>query len=346
MLIVTREKKRYFDFVFSIFLLVLTAPVLLPVLLMNVFLTRGHPIFIQRRAGKNGVEYGLLKLRTMRLQRNGESWSHRTELEDGRLTTTGKLIRRTYLDELPQLINVIFGHMSIVGPRPETLDTTLEISKSNPRFNTPMWNGERMRMGNNPDIDPGPADTFQSYDLPWANASNTPFRLHKRWTHEGGISTPALISWPAEIMSSEMIDEPTHIVDIAATIYDVTGTEYPTDLNGSGVTPLEGRSFSSAIRTGGWIRTAPIFWEHEGNRAVRLGDWKLVSEGNNRWELYNMKEDRTELNDLADDKPEILQRMIGIYGDWAKKAGALPWPVIPSQTASPRPETKHIHDVG
>jgi arylsulfatase len=209
-----------------------------------------------------------------------------------------------------------------------------------------MWNGERMRMGNNPDIDPGPADTFQSYDLPWANASNTPFRLHKRWTHEGGISTPAIISWPDRIKKSSLVHEPTHITDIAATIYDVAGAEYPAELAGEELTPLEGHSFRRAIKNGGWVRPAPIYWEHEGSRAVRLGDWKLVSEGNTRWELYNMKSDRTELNDLSGAQPEVLARMVRMYEDWAAHAGALPWPVVPENTASPRSGTKHIHDVG
>jgi arylsulfatase len=213
------------------------------------------------------------------------------------------------------------------------------------RFDTPMWNGDRMKMGNNPAIDPGPGDTFQSYDLPWANASNTPFRLHKRWTHEGGISTPALISWPGGIGSPRMIEEPTHIVDIAATVYDLVGVEYPSVQNGHELTPLQGRSFRRAIENGGWVRTAPIFWEHEGNRAVRLGNWKLVSEGNNQWELYNMKADRTELQNLATDRPEVLHRMVEMYENWAKNTGAMPWPVIPEVLASSRDGTLHIHDV-
>ena len=222
-----------------------------------------------------------------------------------------------------------------------------DTSKPDPmEFDTPMWNGERMRMGNLPDIDPGPADTFQSYDLPWANASNTPFRLHKRWVHEGGISTPAIINWPAEFKSTRLVHEPTHIVDIAATIYDVADVEYPTALNGNDLTPLEGHSFRKAIENGGWVRPAPIFWEHEGNRAVRLGDWKLVSEGNTVWELYNMKVDRTELNDVSVEQPEVLARMIQMYEDWAERIGALPWLVIPEATAPPRVGTKHIHDVG
>jgi arylsulfatase A-like enzyme len=111
------------------------------------------------------------------------------------------------------------------------------------------------------------------------------------------------------------------------------------------MTPLEGHSFYGAITNNGWVRPAPIFWEHEGNRAVRLSDWKLVSEGNTTWELYDMKKDRTELHDLAGDRQEITTRMIKMYEDWAERAGALPWPVDPSSAANPRSGTKHIHDV-
>ena len=221
-----------------------------------------------------------------------------------------------------------------------------DSNRPNPaQFDTPMWNGEKMRMGNTPEIDPGPGDTFQSYDLPWANASNTPFRLHKRWVHEGGISTPAIVSWPDKIKNPSLVHEPTHIVDITATIYDVAGAGYPAELTGNTLTPLEGHSFARAIESGAWVRPAPICWEHEGNRAVRLGDWKLVSEGNTRWELYNMKSDRTELNDISGEQPETVARMTGMYEDWAERVGALPWPVVPGVTASPRPGTMHIHDV-
>jgi len=262
------------------------------------------------------------------------------------------------IDKLDQGVGKVLEALDSTGVRDNTLVIFLsdnggcaeflaeDTSKPDPmEFDTPMWNGERMQMGNIPEIDPGPADTFQSYDLPWANASNTPFRLHKRWVHEGGISTPAIISWPDQIKSAQLVTEPSHIVDIAATIYDVSGTEYPEEVGGNALTQLEGHSFQSAIETGGWERPTPIFWEHEGNRAVRDGDWKLVSEGNTGWELYNMKEDRTELNDLSGERPDVLSRMIEMYEEFAQRAGALPWPVVPEVTASPRVGTKHIHDV-
>lgn len=262
------------------------------------------------------------------------------------------------IDRMDQGVGRILGALDSAGVRDNTLVIFLSdnggcaeflAEDSNTpepsHFDTPMWNGERMQMGNNPEIDPGPGDTYQSYDLPWANASNTPFRLHKRWVHEGGISTPAIISWPDKIRSQRLVHEPTHIVDISATMYDIAGVEYPPQIGEGSLTPLEGHSFADAITNHRWVRPAPIFWEHEGNRAVRLGDWKLVSEGNTTWELYDMKNDRTELDDLADDRPETTNRMIKMYEDWAERAGALPWPVDPNSAANPRSGTKHIHDV-
>ncbi len=130
--------KRVIDLLFSALLLVASSPVLLPVVVANVIVTRGHPVFVQRRLGKDAREFGLIKLRTMRMPRPGEEWLHRTEKVDNRLTPIGRLIQQSYVDELPQLINVLIGHMSIIGPRPETRDMTQEISAKNPRFASRM----------------------------------------------------------------------------------------------------------------------------------------------------------------------------------------------------------------
>jgi len=126
--------KRAFDLVLSILLLVFLSPVLIIGIVVNAFFTGGHPIFVQCRAGENGVRFSLIKLRTMRLRSDGEDWPYRTASDDDRLTAIGKCMRRTYIDELPQLINVVAGHMSIVGPRPETLEIAENIAKDHPRF--------------------------------------------------------------------------------------------------------------------------------------------------------------------------------------------------------------------
>jgi arylsulfatase len=175
-------------------------------------------------------------------------------------------------------------------------------------------------------VPPGPADSFLSYGLPWANASNTPFRLYKHWVHEGGIATPLIAYWPAAIArGGALTPEPGHLVDIMATCCDVAGAAYPAERNGKPVTPCEGLSLAPVFATGSRPGHDAIFWEHEGNRAVRQGRWKLVSRHPGAWELYDLEADRTELHDLAAAQPERVKAMAALYDAWAARAGAVPW---------------------
>ena len=198
------------------------------------------------------------------------------------------------------------------------------------QYASPNPDGTPIKMGNIVGQRPGPGDTFMSYDLPWANASNSPFRLFKRWTHEGGISTPFIVNWPERIKEPGIVHEPTHISDIAATCIEAAGAQYPTELNGNAITPIEGVSFLDAINTGAWKRNLPIYWEHEGSRAVRIENWKLVAEVGSDWELYDMDEDRTELNNLVEANAPKVDEMIALYDVWAERCGVHPWPLSPT----------------
>ena len=186
--------------------------------------------------------------------------------------------------------------------------------------------GRPMRVGNDPAIMPGPSDTFASYGVGWANASNTPFRLYKHWVHEGGIATPLIVHWPAGIPArGELRHAPGHVIDLMATCLDAAGVEYPDRFGDRQIIPLEGKSLLPAFENRE-IRREAIYWEHEGNRAVRAGDWKLVSRHGRPWELYNLKANRTELQNVARDHPECVQEMVGLYGRWAERCGVEPWP--------------------
>ena len=208
----------------------------------------------------------------------------------------------------------------------------------------PTLDGRPVRIGNDPGIRPGPADTFMSYELPWANASNSPFRLFKRWTHEGGISTPFVVSWPTKIKQSGIVHEPVQIIDIMATCIEAATARYPEEFNGNPIVSLEGESFVPLLEGQRWTRGKPIFWEHEGNRAVRVGQWKLVGEYPGQWELYDMEADRTELNDLAEKEPHRVSELVRLYEEWSQRCGVVPWPVDPKVTAR-RLHTKHSHIV-
>ena len=198
------------------------------------------------------------------------------------------------------------------------------------QYASPNPDGTPIKMGNIVGQRPGPGDTFMSYDLPWSNASNSPFRLFKRWTHEGGISTPFIVNWPERIKEPGIVHEPTHISDIAATCIEAAGAQYPTELNGNAITPIEGVSFLDAINTGAWKRNLPIYWEHEGSRAVRIENWKLVAEVDGDWELYDMDEDRTELSNLVEANAPKADEMIALYDVWAERCGVHPWPLSPT----------------
>jgi arylsulfatase A-like enzyme len=165
----------------------------------------------------------------------------------------------------------------------------------------------------------GTADSFESYGLPWANASNTPFRTFKHWVHEGGISTPLIVSWPAVIRKSGLVHTPAHLIDLMATAKALSGASYPADK-----TPLEGVSLDPLLR-GGSLAPREIFWEHEGNRAVRQGKWKLVARHKSDWELYDIDADRTELKDLAASNPEKTAELVAKYATWASRANVAAW---------------------
>ena len=210
------------------------------------------------------------------------------------------------------------------------------------QYSMPNADGSQVTVGNIPNLRPGPGTTFMSYDLTWANASNSPFRLFKRWTHEGGISTPLIVHWPDKIKQPAIVHEPTHITDIPATCIAAAGATYPTEFGGNPITPIEGQSFMQALDSGDWTRAKPIFWEHEGSRAVRMGEWKLVSEVGGQWELYNMDQDRTELNNLAEANRPKADELTKLYDEWSARCHVSPWP-IPPHTWDPRMIGGHNH---
>ena len=181
---------------------------------------------------------------------------------------------------------------------------------------------------------PGAADTYIAYGKAWANVSNTPFREYKHWQHEGGISTPLIAHWPKGIANprhGKLEAQPAHLIDIMATCVDLAGAAYPKEFNGLTIQPMEGVSLAPAFAGQPINRSQPLFWEHEGNRAILAGDWKLVAKHPGPWELYDIAADRTETHDLARQQPERVKEMAAQWDAWAKRVGAMPWPLARSK---------------
>ncbi|PHR87072.1 MAG: arylsulfatase [Blastopirellula sp.] len=178
-----------------------------------------------------------------------------------------------------------------------------------------------------PKVPPGPIDSYRTYDVAWANASDTPFRKFKQKTHEGGICTPLIVKWPTAIKPGMITRQAGHVIDLQATFCELAGISYPKAQKGEVIHPLEGKSLlpilSGKTRAGhDWL-----FWEHMGNKAARHGKWKIVSLGRGKptdlkiWELYDLDADRTETRNLATQHPERVAAMAQAWQDWAKRTG-------------------------
>ncbi len=187
--------------------------------------------------------------------------------------------------------------------------------------------GGKMRFGNNPGIYPGPADTWTSYGRAWANVSVTPFRASKGWTHEGGIATPLIAYWQRTINKGRISHDVGHVMDIMATCVDLAGATYPQVFAGNKIVPLEGISLAPVFENKA-LADRTLVWEHNGNRAVRQGKWKIVSRYAQPWELYDMEADRTETIDLAERGSDKVKELAPLYDAWASRVGVLPWETV------------------
>jgi arylsulfatase A-like enzyme len=185
--------------------------------------------------------------------------------------------------------------------------------------------GRSMRVGNRPEVEPGPEDTYASVGRAWANLSNTPFRLYKRWVHEGGIACPFIVHWPAgRLRGGEILSAPFQLPDFVPTILEITGTPY-TGADGRELLPLEGESMLPILRGDGAARKdSTLYWEHIGNCSVRRGDEKLVCEHGGPWELYDLSDSRTEEHDLAAERPDRVAELVAEYAAWAARVGVIP----------------------
>ena len=174
----------------------------------------------------------------------------------------------------------------------------------------------------------GSPESYDSAGLEWANACNTPFRKFKIDTHEGGIATPFIAHWPAGISAKGKIRSQTaHVIDIMPTLAEIAAARYPRETVGKPIKPMEGTSLLPAFAADSAV-ARDLCWEHQGNKAVRRGDWKAVTRASHPWQLYDLKNDPTETHDLAKTHPEKTAALAAFWKNWADRCDVLELPQL------------------
>ena len=180
--------------------------------------------------------------------------------------------------------------------------------------------GRPVKIGNNPDVMPGPEDTWQSYGRGWANASNTPFRLFKQYDHEGGIRVPLIVHWPDVIAKGGQITHQTgHVTDILPTILEAASIEYPSQYKDRSVGAADGISLLPILHGEERIPHEVLFWEWAKGAATIKGKWKLVKLEENPWELYDLSKDPVEMHNLAESYPNQVNELSTLWKQWKQQ---------------------------
>ena len=196
--------------------------------------------------------------------------------------------------------------------------------------------------GHDPAASPGSAASYLCLGPGFSSACNTPFRRHKTWVHEGGISTPLIAHWPSGIPSRvEIRRTPSHVIDIVPTILDVLEIKKPENWDGAPIPPAPGKSLLPAFSKDVTVQRDSLWWLHDGNRAIRVGDFKLVAAKNDPWELYDLSNDRAESKNLISQLPEKAAELKGQWEQQLKQISEIAILTLPKKKPGKKRERKN-----
>lgn len=229
-------------------------------------------------------------------------WAELSE-EQRRFQATKMAIHAAMIDRMDQEIGRVISQLKAMKAYENTL--IMFASDNGASAEIMVRNG-----GHDPKAPAGSDRTYLCLGPGFSSACNTPHRRHKTWVHEGGISTPLIAHWPAGITSKGALRQtPGHMIDFVPTALEIAGVQKPIEWAGETIPPAPGKSLVNAFSREQTISRDSLWWLHEGNRAVRVGDWKLVAAKNEPWQLYNLKTDRAEQHDLAVQMPEKVKEL-------------------------------------
>ncbi len=257
---------------------------------------------LEREVGTPDVQPGVLKILGPGEVNRPLPWNELNELQQ-LFQATKMAIHAAMVDRMDREIGRIIAQLKAM----DAFQNTLILFASD--------NGASAEMlvrdgGHDPKAEPGSAATYLSLGPGFASACNTPHRRHKTWVHEGGISTPLIAHWPSGIAAKgQLRHSPSHVIDIVPTVLELVGLAKSNDWNGEDIPPSPGKSLAAAFSKDEIIGRDSLWWLHEGHRAVRVANWKLVATRGGPWELYDLKTDRAEQNDLAKTMPDKVKEL-------------------------------------
>jgi arylsulfatase A-like enzyme len=229
-------------------------------------------------------------------------WSELTP-EQQEFQATKMAIHAAMVDRMDREIGRVLAQVREMGAFENTL---ILFASDNGASAEIMVRGD----GHDPQAPPGSGATFLCLGPGFSSAANTPFRRHKTWVHEGGISTPLIVHWPAGLsVRGELRHDPAHVIDIVPTVLEAAGSRHPVEWQGTSVPTPPGKSLVAAWRQDGALQHEALWWCHDNHRAVRVGDWKLVAAQGDAWELYDLRRDRGESHNLAAEHPNMVREL-------------------------------------
>jgi arylsulfatase len=253
-------------------------------------------------------------------------WNELTD-QQRRFQATKMAIHAAMVDRMDREIGRLIEQLKTMGAYENTL---IFFASDNGASAEIMVRGG----GHDPHAVPGSAATYLCLGPGFSSACNTPFRRHKTWVHEGGISTPLVVHWPAGIKAAgELRQTPAHVIDFLPTIFDLLGIEKPKQWDGEPIPPAPGRSLLPVFAADVTLERDFIWWLHEGNRAIRVGDWKLVAARGDPWELYDLRSDRAESRNLATEQPDKVQDLEAVWDRQLEQMSRLAGKTLPRRRA-------------